>query len=93
MDENLKKIEQRKKIIHDLDFQINKFIIDNYKIDSKEIEILYEKKIDEKKREIKLKKHELEMYHQLFGRTYKINQKPNINTRLFTTNNTRNIPY
>ena len=75
MDENLKKIEQKKKIIHDLDFQINKFIIDNYKIDSKEIEILYEKKIDEKKREIKLKKHELEMYHQLFGRTYKINYK------------------
>jgi len=75
MDENLKKIEQRKKIIHDLDFQINKFLIDNYKIDSKEIEILYEKKIDEKKREIKLKKHELEMYHQLFGRTYKINYK------------------
>ena len=74
-DENLKKIEQRKKMLHELDLQINKFLIENFKIDTKDIEILYDKKISSIRREIKLKKQELEMYHQLFGRTYKINYK------------------
>ena len=74
-DENLKIIENKKKILQDLDFQMNKYIIENYKIEFKDIEILYEKKINAKKREIKLKKHELEMYHQLFSHTYKINYK------------------
>ena len=32
-------------------------------------------KLNQKKREIKLKKHELEMYHQLFNQTYKTNYK------------------
>ena len=32
-------------------------------------------KLNQKKIEIKLKKHELEMYHQLFNQTYKTNYK------------------
>ena len=74
-DENLKKIEEKKKLLQELNSQINKVILENYKIDVKDVEVLYEKKINEKKQEIKLREHELEMYHQLFGRIYKVNYK------------------
>ena len=74
-DENLKIIENKKKLLKELNFQVNKNIIENYKIDIKDIELLYEKKIITKKSEIKIKKHELEMYHQLFSQTYKKNYK------------------
>ena len=74
-DENLKKIEEKKKLLQKLNTQINKVILENYKIDVKDVEVLYEKKINEKKQEIKLREHELEMYHQLFGRIYKVNYK------------------
>ena len=74
-DENLKKIEEKKKLLQKLNTQINKVILENYKIDVKDVEVLYEKKINEKKQEIKLREHELEMYHQLFERIYKVNYK------------------
>ena len=74
-DENLKKIEEKKKLLQELNSQINKVILENYKIDVKDVEVLYEKKINEKKQEIKLREHELEMYHQLFERIYKVNYK------------------
>ena len=74
-DRNKKIIEYKKNILHELNFQVNKVILENYRINDEDIQILYENKINEKKREIKLKKQELEMYHQLFGRTYKMNYK------------------
>ena len=74
-DENLNIIEKKKKLLQDLNSQINKVIIESYKIDIKDIQYAYDEKINEKKHEIRLKQHELEMYHQLFGRIYKINYK------------------
>ena len=74
-DKNIKIIEKKKNYLKELNIQVNKVIIENYRIDSKDIENLYDKKISEKKREIKLKKQELEMYHHLFSRTYKANYK------------------
>ena len=55
--------------------QINKVLVDNVEITDKELERFYDNEIESKKREIKLKKHELEMYHQLFNQTYKTNYK------------------
>ena len=66
-DENSKIIEEKRKYLDELDLQLNAVIIENIKIDKEEIEKLYEKKINEKKQEINLKKHELEMYHQIFN--------------------------
>ena len=74
-DENSKIIEEKRKYLDELDLQLNAVIIENIKIDKEEIEKLYEKKINEKKQEINLKKHELEMYHQIFSQTYKVNYK------------------
>ena len=74
-DENLKIIEKKKKLLQDLNSQINKVIIESYKINVKDIQSTYDEKINEKKHEIRLKQHELEMYHQLFGRIYKVNYK------------------
>ena len=74
-DENSKIIEQKKKYLDELDLKLNTVILDNIKIDKEEIEKLYEKKINAKKQEMKLKKHELEMYHQIFSQTYKVNYK------------------
>ena len=72
-DANSKIIEEKKKYLDELDLQLNAIIVDNIKIDKEEIEKLYENKINTKKQEIKLKKHELEMYHQIFSQTYKVN--------------------
>ena len=74
-DENLKKIEKRKMLLHDINLEINKILIENVKINDKDIEIFFDEKINGLKREIKLKQQELEMYHQVFGHTYKINYK------------------
>ena len=74
-DENLKKIEKRKMLLHDINLEINKILIENVKINDKDIEIFFDEKINGIKREIKLKQQGLEMYHQVFGHTYKINYK------------------
>jgi hypothetical protein len=62
-----------------LSTQMNSLVIDNnnmkQKINDKDIEIFFDEKINGIKREIKLKQQELEMYHQVFGHTYKINYK------------------
>ena len=74
-DKNLEIISRKKKLLNDLNLKINQILINSVKIDKKYLEIAYDNEINTKRREIKLKKHELEMYHQLFGQTYKINYK------------------
>ena len=72
---NLLIIKKKKEILNNLNMQINKVLVDNVEITDKELERFYDNEIESKKREIKLKKHELEMYHQLFNQTYKTNYK------------------
>ena len=62
-------------MLKNLNEQINNALIENIKITNKDLERFYNNEIESKKREIKLKKHELEMYHQLFNQTYKTNYK------------------
>ena len=52
-DENLKKIEKRKMLLHDINLEINKILIENVKINDKDIEIFFDEKINGIKREIK----------------------------------------
>ena len=72
---NLLIIQKKKELLNSLNSQINKVLLDNLKITDRDAELFYENEIASKKREIKLKQHELEIYHQLFNMTYKINYK------------------
>ena len=74
-DRNLMIIKKKKKLLHALELKINQVVIDNVLLSDKDMENYYDHEIFLKKEELKRKEHELEMYHQLFNRVYKINYK------------------
>ena len=88
-DLNLNIIKNKKEEIKNLKIKICNVILNNIKIENKEVDLYYEKAKEKLKKEITLTEHELEVYKNSFNEIYRSNYT--LTTRLENENKTEKI--